>query len=92
MNQVKIMLDSKAMQTVKARIENGQVVVASDAFLPEGAEVELRVITNDGMSDEERQRLHVSIIAGIEDGRAGRCTDADEFISELQALDAADID
>lgn len=80
------------MQTLKARIENGQVVVPTDTVLPEGAEVELRVVTTDGMSDEEREQLHASIVRGIEDARAGRSTDADEFIAELQALDADDID
>lgn len=86
------MLESTKMQTLKARIENGQVVVPNDTVLPEGAVVELRVVTDDGMSDEEREALHASIVRGIQDVRAGRSTDADEFIAELEALDAADID
>ncbi len=80
------------MQALKARIENGQVVLTEPAVLPEGAEVEVHVVTDDGMSDEERAALHASIIRGIEDCRAGRVTDMDDFIEELKALDAADQD
>lgn len=86
------MLESAEMQTLKARIENGQVVVPKDALLPEGAEVELRVVTDDGMDDAERQALHTSIVRGIEDAQAGRSSDIDDFIAELKELDAADID
>lgn len=51
--------------------------------LPEGYEFELCVLNDDGMSEEEHQRLHASIARGIRDGRAGREVDLDSFVEQL---------
>jgi hypothetical protein len=37
------------------------------------------------MTEDERKRLHESIVAGIRDGRAGRETDLDTFVDQLDA-------
>jgi hypothetical protein len=70
------------MLVLKAKVRNGRLVLDEPTTLPEGSDVELRVI-DDEMSDEERQRLHASIARGLADGRAGRETDFDEFVDEL---------
>jgi hypothetical protein len=71
------------MQVIKATVRNGRIVVDEPTSLPEGHEVELCVVNDDGMSDEERRRLHESIARGIRDGRAGREMDFDEFMDQL---------
>ncbi len=73
------------MHVIKATVRNGRIVVDEPTNLPDGYEVELYVANDDGMSDEERKRLHESIRRGIADGRAGRVTDFDEFLAELDA-------
>ena len=53
--------------------------------LPDGHEVELCVLNDDGMSEDERDRLHASIARGIRDGRAGREMDLDSYMDQLDA-------
>lgn len=76
------MLNSPIMQALKARIHNGQLVLDEPLNLPEGHEVEVH-LNADGMTDEEREQLHASIVRGIEDGEAGREMDASDFLRQL---------
>lgn len=79
------MLCSQAMQVIRTSVRNGRIVVDEPTTLPDGHEVELCVLNDDGMSEEERQRLHASIARGIRDGRAGREMDLDSFVDQLDA-------
>ncbi len=73
------------MQLFKTTVRNGRIVVDEPTTLPDGHEVELCVVNDDGMSEEERQQLHASIARGIRDGRAGREMDLDSFVDQLDA-------
>lgn len=82
------------MQPLKAHVKNGQVVLDESTDLPNGTELyvvpaaqldEVVLLRDDGFDDDERKRLHESIRRGIEDGRAGRVTDFDEFLDELDS-------
>jgi hypothetical protein len=73
------------MQVIRATVRNGRIVVDEPTTLPDGHEVELRVVNDDGMSEEERGRLHASIARGIRDGRAGREMDLDSFVDRLDS-------
>ena len=73
------------MTVIKATVRNGRIVVDEPTNLPDGHEVELCVLNDDGMSEDERRRLHASIARGIRDGRAGRERDFDSFMDELDA-------
>jgi len=73
------------MQVIKTTVRNGRIVVDEPTSLPDGHEVELRVLKDDGMSEEERQRLHASITRGLRDGRAGREMHLDSFLDRLDA-------
>lgn len=82
------------MQPIKAHFQNGQVVFDEPTDLPNGTVLyvvpaeqlsDAVVLRDDGLDDDERKRLHESIRRGIEDGRAGRVTDFDEFLDELDA-------
>lgn len=76
----------EAMQTIRATVRNGRIVINEPATLPDGHEIELCVLNDDGMSDDERRRrLHASISRGIRDGRAGREMDLDSFMDQLDA-------
>jgi hypothetical protein len=79
------MLCSHAMQVIKTTVRNGRIIVDEPTTLPDGHEVELCVVNDDGMSEAERHRLHASIARGIRDGRAGREMDLDSFVDQLDA-------
>jgi len=82
------------MHAPKIRVENGRIQIDEPTDLPNGTELyvvpaeqldDVVLLRDDGLDDNERQRLHASIRRGIEDGRAGRVTDFDEFLGELEA-------
>ena len=50
---------------------------------PLDPDAELCVLNDDGMTDDERRRLHTSISRGIRDGHAGREMDLDSFMDQL---------
>jgi hypothetical protein len=77
------------MSVLKAHVEkNGRVVLDDPMDLPEGATVEiqgLRVVEDDGIPAEERQKILQAIDEGLAAARRGDHVDADEFINELLA-------
>jgi hypothetical protein len=73
------------VRVIKTTVRNGRIVVDAPTNLPDGYDVELHVANDDGMSDEERERLHESIRRGIADGLAGSEVDFDTFMDELDA-------
>jgi len=73
------------MQVIRTIVHNGRIVVDEPTTLPEGHEVKLCVLNEDEMSEEERARLHGSIVRGIRDGRAGREMELDSFMDQLDA-------
>jgi hypothetical protein len=84
----------RAMHAPKIRVENGRIQIDEPTDLPNGTELylvpaeqldDVVLLRDDGLDDAERKRLHASIRRGIEDCRAGRVTDFDEFLAELDA-------
>ena len=82
------------MHAPKIRVENGRIKLDEPTDLPNGTELylvpaeqldDVVLLHDDGLDDNERKRLHASIRRGIADGRAGRVTDLDEFLTELEA-------
>jgi hypothetical protein len=79
------------MQSFRARVHNGRLVLDEPTDLPEGEVVELVPLDEvlarggDDLDDEERARLHQSIERGIDDVKAGRTVDAHEVIARLRA-------
>ena len=82
------------MQAPKIRVENGRIQLDEPTELPNGTELyvvpaeqldDVVLLRGDGLDDNERKRLHASIRRGIEDGRAGRVIEFDEFLAELDA-------
>jgi len=80
------------MHAPRIRVENGRIKLDEPTDLPNGTELylvpaeqldDVVFVRDDGLDDEQRKRLHESIRRGIGDGRAGRVTDLDEFLAEL---------
>jgi hypothetical protein len=71
------------MRVIRTTVRNGRIIVDEPTTLPDGHEIELRVVNPDGMSEGERTRLHASIARGIRDGGAGREMDLDSFIEQI---------
>lgn len=78
------------MQSVKARVRNGRLVLDEPTDRSEGEEVELVPLDEvlgqggDDLDDEERTALHRSIDEGIEDFEKGDTEDAFEFLARLK--------
>ena len=79
------------MHPLRARVQNGRIVLDEPTELPEGEVVELVPLDDvlaaggDYLDAEDRERLHASIDRGLADVEAGRTVDAGEVISELRA-------
>ena len=73
------------MLALKAQVKNGRIVVDEPTDLPDGAEVELRIVGGDELDEDEREALHASLDRALNDEDAGRKVDVDEFLAEVAA-------
>jgi hypothetical protein len=81
---------SRTMQALKARVQNGRLVLDEPTDRPEGEVVYLRPVDeddeeDDGFTDEERAALHAALERGSEQARVGKVVDADDVIRRLTA-------
>ena len=72
------------MNTRKARVQNGRLVLDEPTDLPDGAEVEVLLIDDD-LTAAERAELHASLDRALDDSEAGRGMDAWEFLERYRA-------
>lgn len=72
------------MQSLKAVVRNGRLVVDEPTALPEGTEIELLPVDDD-FDPEERARLLAAIDDGIEDFERGDHMDGFDFIAQMRA-------
>jgi hypothetical protein len=74
-----------AMNTLKARVVNGRLVLDEPCTLPEGTVLEL-VVADDGdeLDDVERRALHAALEESWESAKKGELKDADEVMRELR--------
>jgi hypothetical protein len=76
--------------TLKARVQNGRLVVNEPTELPEGTEVRLLPLDpGDWLDSSDRSALHRALAASQADIEAGRLIDAEEVLRELRARDTA---
>jgi len=73
------------MQSLKAHVHNGRLVLDEPTDLPEGSEVRLTIVDDDEMDDEERARLHASLERSMAQAKAGKLIDADVVLGRLLA-------
>jgi len=86
------MVDSEAMQALKAHVQNGRLVLDEPTDLPEGEVVELVPVVNDvlacdhdDLDDEERAALDAELEAGVRELDAGLGVSEKELWARLQA-------
>lgn len=77
------------MRALKARVKNGHLVLDEPTDLPEGTEVEVRLVTPEDpwadMDPEERAELEEEIEAGYRDLEKGDVEDGIAFAERLLA-------
>jgi hypothetical protein len=73
------------MQPLRARVQNGRLKLDEPTDLPEGAEIDLLAIEDDGLGPEERAELHASLDRALEDKQAGRMVDAWTYLKQYRA-------
>jgi len=73
------------MDTLRARVTNGRLVLDEPTTLPEGTVVDL-VADDEGddLTDEERQALHDALSASWKSAEAGRLRPASAIVEELR--------
>ena len=73
------------METLKAKVKNGRLVLDEPTDLPEGEVVELVYADGDDRDDADRAALHESLRESIQQIKDGRLIDADEALADLRA-------
>jgi hypothetical protein len=74
------------MDTLKAEVRNGRLVLNVPTELPEGTTLELVAAdVGDELSEDERQALHESLSQGWEEARAGKLIPAEAVLAKLRA-------
>lgn len=73
------------MSPLRARVENGRIVLDEPTTLPDGTVIDL-VADDEGddLSDEERHALHEALSASWESAEAGRLRPASAVLNELR--------
>lgn len=66
-------------------MQNGRLKLDEPTDLPEGAEIDLLAIEDDGLDPEERAELHASLDRALEDKQAGRIVDAWAYLQQYRA-------
>jgi hypothetical protein len=82
----------RTMNTMKAHVRNGRLVLDEPTDRPEGQEVERvaldEVHADDGgeLDEDERAQLDEAIAASFEQATNGQLIDADEALAKLRAI------
>lgn len=72
-------------QPLKARVQNGRLVLDEPTSLPDGIEVELVFADGDELDGDERRELYSALLEGSDELDAGHGEDMVAVIAELEA-------
>jgi len=73
------------MSPLRARVENGRLVLDEPTTLPDGTVIDLVADdAGDDLTEEERRALHEALSASWSSAEAGRLRPASEIIEELR--------
>jgi hypothetical protein len=73
------------MSPLRARVENGRLLVDEPTTLPDGTTIDLVADDQgDDLSAEERRALHDALSASWESAEAGRLLPATDILDELR--------
>ena len=71
---------------IKARVQDGRLIVDEPTDLPEGTVIELiPTDPGDDLDDAEREELHKALAQSQEDIKAGRLVDAADVLKGLRS-------
>jgi hypothetical protein len=74
------------MDTLKAEVRNGRLVLDVPTELPDGTTLELVAADpGDELSEEERSALHDALSRAWEEAQAGKRIAADEVLAKLRS-------
>jgi hypothetical protein len=73
------------MVRLKARVRNGRLVLDAPTTLPDGAEVELVAVGDDGCDDLDHAELRRALLEADAEIAAGDTVPADEVLARLRA-------
>ncbi|WP_224371409.1 hypothetical protein [Hyalangium versicolor] len=74
------------MDTLKAEVRNGRLVLDVPTELPEGTTLELVAADGgDELSEEERLALHESLSQSWEEAQSGKLISAQDVLAKLRA-------
>ncbi|WP_437798386.1 hypothetical protein [Sorangium sp. So ce693] len=74
------------VQALKARVQNGRIVVDEPTDLPEGMVLDLVIADpGDELDEKERAELHAALEEGLAEMRTGAGIEADVLLAELRA-------
>lgn len=74
------------MNALKARVEQGRLVIEEPVEFPEGTVLELAIVDpGDDLDETERAALHDALSRGWESAKAGEGRPAEELIQKLRS-------
>lgn len=73
------------MNGLKARVQNGRLVLDEPTDLPEGIEVQLLFADSAEVDDDERRELYAALLEGSDELDAGKGEDLETVLAELEA-------
>jgi hypothetical protein len=73
------------MQTLKAYVRNGRLVMDEPTEIPEGSEIELAIAADaDDLDEEERERLHRALRKSWASAKRGKTRPAQAIVRKLK--------
>jgi hypothetical protein len=78
-------VSSMSMNAVKARVQNGRILVDEPTDLPDGVVYLVPVDETDDLDDEERAALNQALDEALDDADAGRVVDEEELRAVVRA-------
>ena len=74
------------MQTLKAHVRNGRLIMDEPTDIPEGSEIELVIADDDddNLDDKERERLHRALRKSWASAKRGDTRPVQEIIRKLK--------
>jgi len=71
---------------LRARVQNGRIVLDEPTDLPEGTVLELVPgVGVDDLADDDRDKLHAAVRRGLEQGRRGEARPIDEALTDIRS-------
>jgi hypothetical protein len=73
------------MNALKARVENGRIKLDEPTDLPNGKEVSLLLLDDDGLSEEDREQHMKMIDESLADEKSGNVESFSKLIADLRS-------